>query len=599
MNRLFNSFSFGIPFLYTLLTTVSALPSGIWVIDIDNAPSPSAEDGPAFDRNAIRDPAYLPLQIGSIVGAYLLWIIVLSIAILTVGRRLRRQVQTSPRTLNMEIVRPDTRVVPMPQPMADSKEIAAEKIFEVTPISPTKDATWSVKSWNSNRKNNNRSATGSVMTFDESVLNDDRTRNEIEMDRLYAAVAAHEAQRSQPSSPPLPSLPPMTPLNQNPPEFQHLRYPGTHMHHDSGLLPSPPPEDDMDRSPTSPKSSTKRGQKPPPLSLHGSPSRGSSRSSFSSFASFGRKKTPLVRGLPISPPMGSPELTTDNRYLESAPLSPRNYRPGPPPTPPANPQFAQEQLASPAPIDEDGRKYYFSPGIRSSRASMSTFGYSPSQTPRTATFPIYPPPTVQEEQRQQNTNAIAITIDPSSAAPTPRAVPSTPLPTIQTQTLSNSQPQPPTPASPTNYSIPRFSPPRTGSTDTTRRPKPAPLSLGTASNSSQTTLPLRTAPLPFRALRSPNSTRPISTIKNTELTRPDPSSLARKQGGLKVPGTAGMVPATPYSPFYMPMTPLTPMTPSRLVTREERKRAKKEEGRRLLTQEDMVVDEEDMWGEGY
>lgn len=58
------------------------------------------------------------------------------------------------------------------------------------------------------------------------------------------------------------------------------------------------------------------------------------------------------------------------------------------------------------------------------------------------------------------------------------------------------------------------------------------------------------------------------------------------------------VPATPYSP-YMPQTPLTPMTPSRLVTREERKRMKKEQGRRVLTQEDAVPEEDAMWGDVY
>jgi len=55
---------------------------------------------------------------------------------------------------------------------------------------------------------------------------------------------------------------------------------------------------------------------------------------------------------------------------------------------------------------------------------------------------------------------------------------------------------------------------------------------------------------------------------------------------------------TPYSP-YMPFTPLTPMTPSHLVTKQERKRKEKEEGRRVATMEDAVVEEADMWGDAY
>lgn len=49
----------------------------------------------------------------------------------------------------------------------------------------------------------------------------------------------------------------------------------------------------------------------------------------------------------------------------------------------------------------------------------------------------------------------------------------------------------------------------------------------------------------------------------------------------------------------MPFTPLTPITPSRLVTREERKRRGKEEGRRVATIDDAVEEEADMWGDAY
>lgn len=593
------------------ITTTSALPANLWVVEIDNGPAPSPEEGPPESRGALRDTGYLPIQIGSIIGVYLIWLILTSIAVLTVGRRLRRQAQT-PNLQLMEVANPNLDPFPISQPGFDMKETNGSAIWEVTPVSPTKEVPWSLKSWGSMKKHN-RSAGGSVVTFNESIISDDRARNEFEMDRLYAAVAEHEAKRQTPgASPPLPQTSPMSPLNQHPPELQHLRFGGKQSYHGSGLLPSPPPEHDLEKLPTSPTSTRslfKRFQKPPPLNFS-DPSRNSSRSSF---ASFGKRLTPSIRGLPISPPMGSPDIIADRQYLESAPLSPRHYNPGPPPTPPFQYKPNQEPVASPLPVDEDGRRYFFSPTIRSSRISMSSQGYSPGPTPRTATFPIYPPPTVQEEQEQaaqQNhlgSFSIPITIDPSSAAPTPRVVPSTPLPSSQFSSETQQA------APPQNYSVPRIAsilppPPRAGSASTTesstsrRAAKPAPLSLVPNSqnnnNNSQTTLSLRTAPLPLRALRSPNSTRPMSTIKNTELTRPDIVAV-RKVGGLRVPGTAGMVPATPYSPFYMPMTPLTPITPGRLVTREERRKYKKEEGRRALTQDDMVVNEDDLWGEGY
>ena len=52
---------------------------------------------------------------------------------------------------------------------------------------------------------------------------------------------------------------------------------------------------------------------------------------------------------------------------------------------------------------------------------------------------------------------------------------------------------------------------------------------------------------------------------------------------------------TPYSP-YMPFTPVTPLTPSRIVTRQQRKQQDKENGLRVLREDDMVKDGEDMWG---
>lgn len=131
-----------------------------------------------------------------------------------------------------------------------------------------------------------------------------------------------------------------------------------------------------------------------------------------------------------------------------------------------------------------------------------------------------------------------------------------------------------------------------------KRTPPAPLALRThalnSQQSSQHQHPLRSAPLPLRQPHPTNynSDRPPSMIKATVLERKVPNQTR----GLRTPQTG--VPMTPYSP-YMPFTPLTPMTPSRLVTREERKRREKEEGRRVATVEDAVQEEPDGWGNAY
>ena len=54
------------------------------------------------------------------------------------------------------------------------------------------------------------------------------------------------------------------------------------------------------------------------------------------------------------------------------------------------------------------------------------------------------------------------------------------------------------------------------------------------------------------------------------------------------------VPQTPYSP-YMPMTPMTPVTPSMLVGRKDMKKQKKQDGLKVLSEDDMVKSDDDMW----
>jgi len=113
------------------------------------------------------------------------------------------------------------------------------------------------------------------------------------------------------------------------------------------------------------------------------------------------------------------------------------------------------------------------------------------------------------------------------------------------------------------------------SANSSRAPAPTPLSLRSGSSTSS---------LPFRAFSPPQS---APSTKTTIVERRE--SLLRPRD----PRTA--VPHTPYSP-YMPFTPITPLTPSRIVTRRERKQRAKENGVRVLIEEDLVPADNDMWG---
>ncbi len=511
---------FNIVFL-SCFSFASALPKNIWHISVWNAPAPPRESGPPISADSLRDPAYLSAQIGGIAAAYIFSLLVIGTGLLLVGRRLRRAAQASPKTLAMEMLKPvrsDTSRAFDPSPISPGP--APKDPYGPSPSStldmrnnwPSPDKSRTSVRWPSVKGHGQRpSIQSSVVTFDESVIEEDKSRNQYEMERLYTAVMEHDELKSTGSLPPK-----ETPLSSHPPELQHLR-----TNNLSSRPASPPLRGDTKSPARTLTASPKKSIRPSPIMLH---SRNSSRSSF---GSFGKKRG--VRNLPISPPMGSPDLVAENldRYAETEPLSPRLYNPGPPPpTPPA--REAQAHRHQQEHFDASRlspRQGSFREAIRTPRTSIPTFQTVPEKTELSQ-----PPP-----------------YDPVMQQPTPPKI----------------------------------------------KRAPAPLSLKTQASAGSTgALPLRSAPLPFRNLNSSrtNAERPPSMIKATVLERKAPNHR------LGTPRTA--VPATPYSP-YMPFTPLTPMTPSRLVTREERKKKDREEGRRVATIDDRVEEESEIWGDGY
>jgi hypothetical protein len=563
--------------------SVAARPS-IWDISIDESPAPPPQDGPPLSAGAIRDKAYLPLEIGAVLGSYFLSLIVITSAILTVGRRLRRSAQTHPKGLAMEMLKP-LRTIGNPSDidMSKSPDSNAWGPSPVTPIDK-KDAWPNLArktSWGTSRKSQKKhvSVQSSVVTFDDSIVEEDKTKAELEMERLYAAVAQHEDKKEKSRS-----LTNDKPLAQHPPELQHLRL--------AAPVPQPPPIPDEPMSPSrtsskSPMNSTSpratRSGRPTPLSFNGtaSHSRASSRTSMGSFA--GRRHgsiRDLQISLPISPPMGSPEIMSDNMryYGESEPLSPRAYTPREPPTPPyrKDSQSSRHEQSMTSPKKSHFSKH-FTPSIRSSRTSAND---SPSQTPRTATFPPSQTPRTATFPPSQTPRTATF---PPSQTPRTAKFPTFTVTHESVESLDQQVEQ--------VMDAPLPIPDQSGEKTPKGARKKAPLNLRiTGGGESTASLPLRTAPLPFRSMGTPGFARPPSMIKATVIER-------KMDNRLRAPGTG--VPSTPYSPFYFPQTPMTPMTPSRLVTREERRRQKKEEGRRVATIEDAVIDEEDMWGESY
>lgn len=266
------------------------------------------------------DQSLLAIQIGGIVGAYVIFVAILLILLLFVGRRLRRAVQASNYTLQVEMMKPTKQAVSMdPSP--------------ITPISahlpsPTGHNGFS-RSLGSlaNGPRPHVSGNGSAATIDESVVAMDRRRAQEEMEMLYAAVMEHEAQRAAGID-----------TSKQEWEVQSPDSAHTNPFTDRSSRTSERPSISQMNPPMSPKSS--RLSKISSLSLFNSSSRPQSKA--------GKLRSPRLplRNLSISSPVGSPDLTAPTSYGEDqVPLTPRLYNPAPPPAPPITISQASSQVS--------------------------------------------------------------------------------------------------------------------------------------------------------------------------------------------------------------------------------------------------------------
>jgi hypothetical protein len=153
-------------------------------------------------------------------------------------------------------------------------------------------------------------------------------------------------------------------------------------------------------------------------------------------------------------------------------------------------------------------------------------------------------------------------------------LPSSPAPSHRSIGL----PSGPRPNAPTSFPLPSSASIRSMNAPTPAR-SPAPTA----------TAPGGSKPLALRVqFGDNNGMLSPAPVKTTFLERRK-EALGR---GAKTPRT-GMIPQTPYS-AYMPFTPMTPVTP-RLVSRHERKQKKKEMGKALMADSDLVKEDEEEW----
>ncbi|KAK4919946.1 hypothetical protein LTR66_016765 [Elasticomyces elasticus] len=312
---------------------VAVAKPSLWSINIDNGPAPLPNKGPPISAHADRDQSHLKWEVLAIILSWLGWITLTAIAILIVGRRLRRKTQTSDQSLKMDYLKPQGQIT-MRQLEAGPRSPGIK--------SPGKMA--SIRSWAKTHKQGQESEASVTSTIDTRVIEADRAKNMDDMAKLYAAVMAQDADRtskaqsSVSSSPQTEHQSPLTPLSPHfqpniqssrtappmPPAPQHYHY------QQQEEQPPLPPINNNDTETLLEARSPPRKAKPSALSLISN-----STSRLGSSQSNKARPSPItVRGQPISKPLGLADLRQSALSSSQQSLPQAAYSPGPPPPTP-------------------------------------------------------------------------------------------------------------------------------------------------------------------------------------------------------------------------------------------------------------------------
>ncbi|KAK3332127.1 hypothetical protein B0T19DRAFT_482475 [Cercophora scortea] len=525
-------------------------------LNIDWYPAPSPEDGPPLSRDAIRDPKYLPAQIGAIVGSYALSLVLVALLLLALskGRREHLRIAALPEEERNLLL-----FNPFPEPfLLQSEEeykLAAQQFQALpqspyknfshpTPLSPTKSAKSGgplspAKSQHSvytiPSPTSTILAAGIDLSVDQTVVGRDRSMAQSQLEDMYKYVMEQEQAKAEGR------------------DYQPT-------------LPSPSIRSTAPGTPVTPGMKREKN-KPTNLNLSRDEKAQSRSSSILSFLKSPRKsKGP--QGLSISSPILTPMTGTFPRHEEQEmnPMPPRQYAPHPPP-----------------PIPSD-----VLPFRRAASNKIPTPEMSPISTQsidERIDVAIGRPPTRDRKAARRETRddkGSSHTRD-ASAATSGSASDAEPVSAVSERSTSNlvglpTSPKPGVNRFPSLDSLPAS--PKPGQSFSRERP-----------NLSAITAIRPGGALPLRAyepsLASPTSSTANQSTKQTVFTRATPMSPGLPTG-MRTPWTGAPVPYTPYQPF----SPVVPITPS-LVTKADRKRMRKFEPKSPTVE--MVQAEEDIW----
>ena len=506
--------------LSLLVEVAFAAPTSIWAISIWEAPAPPPDQGPPLSAHALRNKSKLKYEVIGIVGAYIVWASLSFLLLLFIGKRLRRKAQTSLRTLNMELVKPGPTV---------NQAALGTGPSPTSPKKPWASPTVTLKSWKG-PKHAYKESLNSVSTFDESIIEQDRSKNADEMERLYAAVMAHDSKKSTPQP------------------RQHagfgrspLASPASNTTFETATARSPPYSATFGREPMrSPDSAPQEALRSPgfaPQEVLRSPG----------FAPQDALRSPGFapqQGL-RSPGFAPPEFQHLRNDHNSNNIGAALEYPPPLITPD---DYSRVPTASTGSSKMTKAVAFMSPAH--SRGTSANSNKSRPSAISIRGLPISPPIVSPELRSSVYSDDASMT----SRVYTPGPPPLTPMQKSAAAQARESERKP-----------------------SMRAPAPAPLPIQTSAANSSRSLPFR------EHFPTPPQSAPPTKVTYLE-----------KRNSILHPAPKTGVPSTPYS-AYQPFTPMTPITPGRLVTKEERKRQRKQAGVKVLSDDDVVRSDEDMW----
>jgi len=485
-------------------------------LNIAWGPAPSREDGPPDSANSLRDPAYLPAQIGGIVGSYAFALVLVAITLLALAKRRREHLNASDEDDEDELKEPtfsfadnlkQQSQITIPYPLELPKSPVRNFSYP-SPTSPTGDGP---ANYVFPARLSATQAPGVDLSVDQTIVATDRQMAQSQLEEMYKHVMEQEAAKEAGLTYEGPAT-----LSQQQLQHQQQQQP---------LLP-------LQQPPSNASTSTlarKEKHKPSSLILSKEEKTQSRTSSILSALRSPRKKK--MQGISISSPIMTPMSGTfpTSPGQEMNAIPPRQYAPAAPP---------------PVPMDHPS---YGGAGGRPANAPL-TPEMSPQSTQSIDERIGAQFASAQREGHYRNMSTATTEADPLSAVSDSSTTPLVGLP---------SSPKPGVSRFPSLSSLPAS--PKPGQTFNT----------GAAFSRPNAPVAIRTGGgLPLRAYE-PSLVSPSSGSYKTKQTVFERAPLSPNNGS-RTPYTGTAVPYSPYQPF----SPIVPMTPT-LVTKADRKRMKR------------------------